>query len=513
MLWLALYLPWLPLEALPAALEAPAGTARCVIEQRRVLVADAQAQGAGIQPGMSSATASSLAPHVRQLLRDADREATFVRQLALALSRYTPQVVIEPDGVLLEIHASLRLFGGLRSLVRQIRQTALAWGTQALTALAPTAAAAALLARTTAHPARALRLERARGLLDRLPLAVVLAALEQSPPWAAAPSSGVRSSLAELLQAIGCRTLGDVRALPRAGLQRRGGAALQLLLDKAYGDVPDPRTWFEPPPEFAAELELMHRADQAETLVFAARRLVQPLCGWLSRQWLAATRLRLVLRHEHGRNAVPDTLLRLELGVASRDEQQLLTLLRERLHRTTLAAPVYWLRLVLEEAQPCPGAEGQLLPDPGQAAHDFEALLDRLRARLGAEQVQHLVLRADHRPEQAYAAVSRRPESTPAKNAQQQALAAAAQRLPRPVWLLPTPLRLGEHGDHPVHGSMVLNLLTRPERIEAGWFDGDLVCRDYYVAEGSDHRLRWVYCERHHQGNDENAWYLQGLFA
>lgn len=510
MLWLALHLPWLPLEALPAApgtapriAPADASTACCVIEQRRVLVADAQAQAAGVLPGMSTATASSMAPQVRQFMRQVEREAAFVQQLALALSRYTPQVALEPDGVLLEVHASLRLFGGLRSLVRQVQGTARAWGAHARLAVAPTAAAASLLARVATFPARALRHERAHRLLDRLPLSAVLTVL------------GEPLRLVELLQAIGCRQLGEVRALPRAGLQRRGGAALQLALDKAYGDVPDPRVWFEPPPEFAAELELMHRADQADMLVFAAQRLLQPLCGWLSRQWLAASRLRLELRHERGRQAVPDTLLKLELGVASRNEQQLLTLLRERLHRTTLVAPVYWLRLVLEEAHPCAGADGQLLPDPGQAAQDFEALLDRLRARLGAEQVQHLSLRADHRPEQAYSATSHRQAVQAAANKADPALALAAQRLPRPLWLLPTPVRLGEHGDHPVHGSLVLTLLTRAERIEAGWFDGDLVCRDYYVAEGSDHRLRWVYCERRLQvsSEEENVWFLHGLFA
>lgn len=501
MLWLALHLPWLPLEALPVVQQAEAGAACCVIEQRRVLVADAQAQALGVSPGMSSATASSMAPQVRQFVREVEREAAFVQQLALALSRYTPQVVVEPDGVLLEIHASLRLFGGLRSLVRQVRHTTRAWGARARITVAPTAAAASLLARVATFPARALQAERAHRLLDRLPLPAVLAVLGEAP------------RLTELLQAIGCRQLGEVRNLPRAGLQRRGGAALQLTLDKAYGHVPDPRTWFEPPPEFTAELELMHRADQADMLVFAAQRLLQPLCGWLSRQWLAASRLRLELRHERGRQAVPDTLLRLELGVASRDEQQLLTLLRERLHRTALPAPVYWLRLVLEEAHSCPGADGQLLPDPGQAAQDFAALLDRLRARLGTEQVQHLSLRADHRPEQAYAASSHRPDN-PAATKADPALMLAAQQSPRPLWLLPTPLRLGEHGNRPVHGSMVLNLLTRAERIEAGWFDGDLVCRDYHVAEGSDHRLRWVYCERRNQADaEESAWYLHGLFA
>ena len=97
-----------------------------------------------------------------------------------------------------------------------------------------------------------------------------------------------------------------MRALPRAGLQKRGGGALLRALDRAYGDAPDPQRWFDPPERFAMALELMHRADDAAQLVFAAQRLVQALAGWLSRQWLAASRLRLNLRHERGRHTEPD---------------------------------------------------------------------------------------------------------------------------------------------------------------------------------------------------------------
>ena len=82
---------------------------------------------------------------------------------------------------------------------------------------------------------------------------------------------------------------------------------------------------------------------------------------------------------------------------------------------------------------------------------------------------------------------------------------------PRPVWLLPEPLRLPERDGVPVHGSPLV-LLSRAERIEAGWFDGALVCRDYHVAEGEDHRLRWIYRTRCETGG-EMAWYLHGLFA
>lgn len=519
MLWFALHLSALPLEALLAVLPAEphdSAPARCVVEQRRVLLADARATAAGIQPGMSAASAASLLPGLQMLLRDASREEAFVERLALALARYTPAVVIEPDGVLLEGAASLRLFGGARALARALRATVRASGVQAAQlAVAPTAGAASLLARVAAGPslrrgpairgattaatlAAAVPVsawhQHTRQRLDALPLAAALAAWQ------------LPERTAELLHGIGCRTLGDVRTLPRTGLQRRGGGILLERLARAYGEAPDPRAWFTPPAGFELGLELLHRADDAAMLVFAAERLVQPLAGWLAQQWLAASRIALHLRHETSRHlALPDTVVRIGLGEPSREARQIGLLLRERLQRTALPAPVYALTLRLEEAVSHAGREAALWRDPQRSGDDdIRGLIDRLGARLGPERVQRLRLQADHRPERAMA-------TAPASAA---AGAIAAIDLPqpgapRPAWLLPEPLRLQEQAGRPLHGGP-LTLRSRAERIEAGWFDGELVCRDYHVAVGRDHRLRWVFRERR---GAVTQWYLHGLFG
>ncbi len=522
MLWFALHLSALPLESLLAALpvEHPldgSEPARCVVEQRRVLLACPQASAAGVQPGLSAASAAALLPGLQLLARDTAREATFVERLALALARYTPAVVIEPDGVLLEAMASLRLFGGARALAQALRATARASGVQQMQmVLAPTARAASLLARVAngqPPPRRAAAATRTeagpaidpikawhqytRQRLDALPLVAALAT------WK------LPERTAELLHGIGCRTLADVRALPRAGLQRRGGGVLLEHLAQAYGEAPDPRPWFTPPPGFEFGLELLHRADDAAMLVFAAERLVQPLAGWLAQQWLAASRIALHLRHETSRHqALPDTVVRIGLGEASRDAQQIGLLLRERLQRTALPAPVYALTLRLEEAVSHAGREAALWRDAQRGSNDdgdnSRALIDRLSARLGSERVQRLQLQADHRPERAM--------STAAANAAVSDAAGIAwpsPTPPRPTWLLPEPLRLQEQAGRPLHGGP-LTLRSRAERIEAGWFDGELISRDYHVAVGRDHRLRWVFRER--RGNTAQ-WYLHGLFG
>ena len=54
-----------------------------------------------------------------------------------------------------------------------------------------------------------------------------------------------------------------------------------------------------------------------------------------------------------------------------------------------------------------------------------------------------------------------------------------------------------------------LTMLAGPERIEAGWWDGEEVRRDYYVASNASGETFWIF--REHQG--AQGWYLHGLFA
>jgi len=488
MLWLALHLPWLPLEAVASGADA---LPRCVMHERKLLLADPAAQAAGVKPGMSLAAALGLLPTLLPLNRDPARERQLLQLAALAASRFTPQLVLGEQMLLLEVQGSLRLFGGLRSLLRSLRRCVDTLGLKPQLGIAPTATAAALLARCAPGAATTPALAQRR--LDALPL------------QAAAPQP------AELLHGIGCRTLGDVRALPRRGLQRRGGGELLALLDRAYGDAPDPQRWFEPPREFAQPLELMQRADDTDLLDGVALRLVQALAGWLAHQWLAASAFSLWLQHEtRGRHAQAPTRLRIELGQPSRDATQLMLLLRERLSRCTLPAPVYGLQLRLDEAVALAG-HAAVLPfgsdrggarwhDARQDEDNFRALLDRLSARLGVQHVQRWETRADHRPEHAV-------QARPAAEAPARVIDVPLR--PRPAWLLPEPLRLAEHEGRPLHGG-ALQLHGGPERIEAGWFDGAPVCRDYHVATGPDHRLRWVFRELR---GTQSGWFLHGLFG
>ena len=51
-----------------------------------------------------------------------------------------------------------------------------------------------------------------------------------------------------------------------------------------------------------------------------------------------------------------------------------------------------------------------------------------------------------------------------------------------------------------------------PERIESGWWDGNDVRRDYFVADTPAGETVWIYRD-HRYGIDDGEWFLHGLFA
>ena len=76
-------------------------------------------------------------------------------------------------------------------------------------------------------------------------------------------------------------------------------------------------------------------------------------------------------------------------------------------------------------------------------------------------------------------------------------------------WLLAPPEPLPERAAQPLLAGRALQLLSGPERIEAGWWDGADVTRDYYVARDAAGVLLWVFRER----LPPHAWCLHGVFG
>jgi protein ImuB len=313
------------------------------------------------------------------------------------------------------------------------------------------------------------------------------------------------------LEGIGCSTMEELRRLPRPGLQRRCGRAILDMLDAAYGHAPEVHDWFEAPETFRAQLELFDRVERADELVFGYHRLLLQMLGWLSVRQLAVRRIVLEMAHERGREARPPSSLEISLAEAAWRDGHLLRLIKERLARHTLDAPVIGLALEAVDVVPLAPPNETLFPEPGANESDQAQLLELLTARLGADNVLKPAPKADFRPDVANAWI---PVSEPMRTADQLAgLPPNVGQYLRPTWILAKPIQLLMRQDRPFYGSP-LKVISNQERIEAGWWS-DAQSRDYFVAEGADHALYWIYRERMlgDDGEPELRWFLHGLFG
>ena len=549
MLWLALYCPTLPLDCIlrrwPEGLEPALAVTDLDGTRRLIAVATKKAQACGVFAGQGIATALSLLPDLILIARKIEDERKALAEAALAALRFTPVVSLRASGLVMEISASLKLFGGRRALKKMIATAMRVQGLAIAAAEAPTPHGAWLLAQQNAR--RRSEAER-RGATMRVASHDVVPASPSSPPDA---DSRFRAALDALsivhletaqpalkrLDGIGVYTFADLRRLPVKGLARRFGPPLIDELARAVGERPDPQVLFEAPARFETRIELMARVETAEALVFASQRLLAQMTGWLMARRAAVRGFTLMLHHDRWtRDAIPPTAVAVALASPSNDLSRLGTLVRERLSRLELAAPVLELSLeapaIVEERE----AHGTLFPERERATETLARLFEKLTARLGPEAMSRIERVADHRPERAWREVRGdlleeqvvSPPTSRARGARSTGAKVAAAGEPghrpsiiltpgcscgpRPAWLLREPKQLEVRAHRPVFDSLPIELVAGPERIETGWWDDAPATRDYYIGENAAGRLVWIYRERL-PVPDRPLWYLQGLFG
>ncbi len=418
--------------------------------------------------------------------------------LATWCLQFTPRVaVIEPlsetPAVVMELEASVRLFGVKRKLVQRVRDECVDLGVRQLS-WAPTSLAAVALANSGVSNGFAKPLVQT---LDALPLTSLSMVAAHGPT----------------LARLGCQTLGQVRALPRGGISRRFDALLLGALDQAYGLKPEAHAWIELPDTFHVKMELMARVELAPAILFGARRLMLQMTAWLAARHCGVTAYTLRWCHDAMRSKAAGEGGEITVRTAqpTRDIEHLTRLLAEHLAKVQLLAPVGDLELLAVDVQSLDEKTLSLLPEPTQVGEGLDMVLERIAARLGPERVLRPVILEDHRVEWMC-----HWQPAPAKRARK---LNRAPEMPQPTFILPEPLRLAMRSHRPLYQG-VLQLLAGPHRVEGGWWDrattdGEAttrhVARDYWVALSEHAGVLWVFQTR--LAEDETAWFLHGMFA
>ena len=494
MLWIALHIPELPLQSVEARLfpgarhdarfphaisEGP--------ETRPVLcTVNDDARQLGVRPDQTVTMARALAADLVVTPRNLQWEEEALSKIATLACQFTPNVTLARECVLLEVSASLTLFGGLGQLLTQLRAGLRSSGFGALAGVAPTPLAAWLFARArVTRPAMrgALHFADLADRLADLPLALF--------DW---PSA----TLATLGQ-LGVTRIRDISHLPRDGATRRFGAQVIADLDRALGRAPDPRSHFTLPEKFDTRVEFMREVEHFEGLRFPIRRMLGELETFLRARGAATQSL--VLKFEHGRTRSTDIVIGTQQLV--RDRERWEKLLVERVTRTPLDGDVSAIVLNCGKVAPYSGENLSWLPDRRALQGKVSELAERLTARLGEGNVFGITVKNDHRPESAWRALGVAATDKPP------ATDTAGSLWPkRPLWLLEAPRALVAREHLPLyHGSLAM--LSGPERIESGWWDGKPMQRDYFIARNPNGETLWIYREL----RAPDQWYLHGYFA
>jgi protein ImuB len=416
-----------------------------------------------------------------------------LERLGARAQRFTPRISLDPpDGLLLEVKGSLHLFGGVEGLSREMAGECARLRMPCTLAIAPT-------------PLAALVLARARRAEDALSLLAITDPAQLVGKLSPLPLATLRwpQDTLDRLARIGVRTIGEALRLPRAGFARRFGTAQLQTLDRLVGRASDLKDRFEVRARFRRRRELIYELESHAALLAVLEPLLEELGEFLEARQCGVLTLECRLRHR----AVPPTRCVLRLAVPLADPAPLAALLGERLSALVLPEPVRACELrsgPLVSRVLASGGLWQPGEHGGGAAAQAPELIERLRARLGAEAVHGLRVIEDHRPEAAWSVK----EPVITTSMAQSSLQNDPSFDRCPLWLLPRPRQLNERDGLPRRRGP-LRLLGEAERIETGWWDGAEVARDYYTAVDVRGVRLWVFRER----EPPHRWFLHGVFG
>jgi protein ImuB len=445
-------------------------------------------------------------------------EATQQAICAISLG-FTPRVALCGNAVVMEVSGSLRLFGGLHKLAALLEANLHAFFKQNSLVVHIIRAQAA----TSLIALGRLYLARAGQTLPSRVADMPMHTLAATHPHLA------------VLERTGCRTWGDLLALPRDGVARRFGSALLAALDQARGALPEAYVWRVLPDQFEQKIELDAQVEHTPALMTGVNALLVQLHAWLLGRQSGLCALKLVWHLDKRRDVAPTGELVVRSAQPAQDLQHVARLIAERLNQVVLSAPVHSITLLSLETvslRDAALATASLLMEPKQQGASSTQFIERLSARLGPASVQVWQPQADHRPEAMQRWVTAEANISAIKTGAACARIHSSkgikdtEKVPKtdalyPTWLLRQPLKLASKAGAPLYlGALVK--LAGPQRLEAtGWLLADQAdiapaLRDYFIYRSTQGVLLWIYSERlalAERDQTQREWYLQGVFA
>lgn len=510
--FLVAHLPDFALERCGWSAEAPVALVADRQGAVRVVASSSGARAAGVGPGMRAAEARALLPGLVVDPWDEAGEADDRLALVRALEPVADRVqALGADAVVLEVSVCTGWYGDEAAVVRRVRERLAELGHESWIGLADHPRAALALARVRREAIAAPG--QGAAALAGLPLPVLDPSPELAHAWAT----------------LGLERVGELARLDAASVAGRWGAEGVELHRVARG-LPGP-AWTVAPVEAPIDRVPVvpdDELDHVEAIVAHAERGLAVLRDRLAarERVLAALEVRLDL----ARGA--PVVVPVHAAHPTRDPALLARLLRDRLARIALGAPVTALWLHAAEVVPDDGGQ-QHLHTRREGGGRWSELVARLVDVLGDDAAFEPELVPTWRPEAAWrprrlttarpgAPSGGHPSRPPgARRAatrrdddpvEAQEAARWHEARPRPTRLLPTAQPIGvvaEHG-RPValvsrRGRVPLRRVRGPERLSGAWWEPDGGFDRAYWTVAVPDGVAWV----HEEGG---VWYLDGWF-
>ncbi|CDT84575.1 putative Nucleotidyltransferase/DNA polymerase involved in DNA repair [Vibrio coralliirubri] len=489
MLWLYLHFPSLQLDTLFNSNEL--GSSENSLEQpiiivdekdHRVLQANPTALQSGISLGMGLGSAAALSHNLHVHPYSIELEKSKLKEIAQWAYLVTSDMaLLPPNGLLIKASNMLSLYDGLDNYWHELKSHLETLNIQFSFATGYSPLAAILLGKQAINQVTN-NVEQMKALVNQQAL----------------NSSELPTKQVERLNRVGINTVEDLLKLPLQEVARRFDIDLVNYVGRLNGQFKHPIDFYHPPENFQQYLELLF---DIENILFIEKPLLillNQLECFLKLRDRVAFELTLTL-HLRDKDDHPVSFYSAQGDYLAEKWANLTHLTLESLK---LTAPVQGLTLSLVRHG-----------EPQMAYHDlFDGntgtlaaldLLSLLQAKLGQACIQTPKIQHDPRPEKAnqYSlptlSKSLAKRQAPSGSEQQTTALSVVQQRLRPSILLPEPEALTES----------VTLSQGPERIVSGWWDGEKIIRDYFIAHSENGRWLWIF------RTPDKQWFLHGLFS
>jgi protein ImuB len=465
------------------------------VGSRRVIrAACAAAQDIGLYSGMPLAQAQAMVPNLHAAEATPDEDNASLRELARWAIGYSPVVAPDPpSGLWIDIAGVAHLFGSEEALLQDLTGRLTCQGIAVKTAVADVPGAAWAVARF--GPGGIVLTGRTVDAVATLPIAALRLAADKL----------------SALHRLGIERVGQLAAMPRAPLVRRFGRDVAHRLDQALGHAFEPISPLIPKETSIATRVFAEPIGRLEDIKAVVRHLSKDLCRQLERRGEGVRRLDLVFRRIDQRGAS----LRIGTARANRDAVHLAKLFDERLQTIDPGFGIEEIVLIASKVEPLEERqmEAQTLASESAAEADMDRLVDRLSARVGAENVYRLAPVPTLVPERMARKIPALASPTGS---------VWPEALPRPTRLLNPPepvVATALLPDHPPAFFIwrkVRHKVSKadgPERIAPEWWNGDKGSspRDYYRVETKQGGRFWIF--RDAPTAEGGRWWMHGFFA